>query len=187
MAITISALFAAWMALAVAVQLPSSPLRRARNLGVLGNLIPAWNFFAPRPAQGDFEVRYRTGVRLRPKAADTEWKLLDSWGDRHPLQLIFYPDRRSKHALFGCCSRIVKSIRRNGSSQMKVMVSAPYLLILAHASAQAAKGDEIQFRIDFVSRRPDRSGQTAGIAQKIVFQSAIHRRNPRPGTYGGKR
>lgn len=182
MAIAISGIFSAWLVLTVAVQFPAFPLRKTRYLGVLGNLIPAWHFFAPRPPQGDYEVWYRTVTQFEGVLRVTEWRMLDGCGPRQPTQLFVYPSRRSKHALQACCTRIVKATRRGVSNQLKVMISAPYLLLLAHIAAQANSGEDIQFRIDFVSSRPDRSRPQGRSASTTLFQSPIHQgRKPSTG------
>lgn len=169
MTAVIIAAFCIWILVIFLVQFPGFPLRKSRYLGVLGHFIPAWHFFAPKPPQGDLVVLYRTIHQADSVQQTTEWHVLEGWAGRRPTQLLIYPNRRAKHVLLHCCTRIMKLRRAPGSDLLEVLISAPYLLLLSYITAQVDGDADVQFRIDFVSSYPGTS------TSRTIFQSPLHR------------
>lgn len=187
MTAVIIAVFCTWILVIFCVQFPGFPLRKSRYLGVLGHFIPAWHFFAPKPPQGDVIVLYRTIHQTDSVPQTTEWHVLEGWGSRRPTQLLIYPNRRAKHVLLHCCTRIIRLRRVPGSDLLKVIISAPYLLLLSYITAQVEDDAHVQFRIDFVSSYPNRSLTPESSASRTIFQSPLHRSSKPSPTKAGPR
>jgi hypothetical protein len=173
----LSAAFFIWFLLIAAVQVPGFPLRKRRYLGVLGHFIPAWHFFAPKPPQGDVAVFYRSVRHMGNARQATEWRRLEGLGGRQSLQLLIYPNRRAKHVLLHCCTQITKSRKAPQSNLAKLMISAPYLLLLTHVTDRVNDPDsDVEFRIDFVRSDPEGSAGAELSKPRTIFRSPVHRR-----------
>lgn len=176
MTVVLSTVFCIWFLFIAAVQVPGFPLRKRRYLGVLGHFIPAWHFFAPKPPQGDVAVFYRSVRQMGTARQATEWHRLEGLGGRQTMQLVIYPNRRAKHVLLHCCTQITKSGKASQSNLAKLMISAPYLLLLTHVTDRVNDPDsDVQFRIDFVPSDPGGSADADLSKPRTIFRSPVHR------------
>ena len=102
--------------------LPRSP--RVRWL--LGELLPDWRFFAPRPAMHDLVIHMRT----RDADGDVSpWTAVTSTTRRSLSQLLFFPTRRSSKATIDVCNRLLPML---ASGRPDPEATSAYRLLVAH-------------------------------------------------------
>ena len=81
--IAVVGLLGAWFVTTAIVQYPNPVGRWLRAHDPTGHLLPGWNFFAPKPIQGDFAVWYRSwgamvdGLGEVVDASSTQWRELE--------------------------------------------------------------------------------------------------------------
>jgi hypothetical protein len=172
-----------WFFMTVMVQLPFGWCRNARSRDPLGHLLPAWNFFAPKPVRADFAVWYRSWA-----SCDNDWgEILESdslpWMElagieqRRMSDSVVNPGRYTRKSMFTCCYRIVMmlqhaSFRNNDTTGLpsdSMMISLPYLLLITKVSSSCPRAAAVQFRIDVVRH------QSGAARASTVFRSAVHR------------
>ncbi len=161
------AVFIVWGAASALTQVRRPFAQKFRRFDKLG-LLPAWNFFAPKPITSDFEVRYRTWSTTGGLG---HWYALDLPLERRFSDALLNPTRREKKAMFEACARVVKSYSLHHPNDDAVIISMSYLLILGRVSAAAAlpTTDGIQFGIWVTSASPD-----GRLNARQVFRSALH-------------
>ena len=162
------AIFGIWFSLSAISQMRLARTRWIRRFDFFG-LVPAWNFFAPRPIVTDYFVSYR--VWTDASTAPSEWHRLQYPGRRRVLDGIFNSRRRSRKALWDCANSLLTTRRRLKS---RVPPSDPaYLRLLARTSRDARKREDamfIQFRVTWV-----RGAHLATPVEKRWFLSGRHR------------
>jgi hypothetical protein len=151
-----------WVLASAVTQVRRPSAQRPRRYDYLG-LLPAWNFFAPRPITCDFQVRYR---EWSDEAGLSGWRPLELPRERTITDVVLNPTRREKKAMFEACARVVKSFTTYHPDEDAVMISMSYLLILGRVSAEVAGADAVQFGIWLTEHN-------AGDPRQ-VFRSALH-------------
>lgn len=169
MSTAICIVFGVWFGAQVLAQLPS-PRFRLRPPPSIRHLLPRWHFFAPKPIQGDFIVRYRTAAVSEDFRG--RWTMVSGYPSRRLHHTLIFPGRRAHRALFECCRQItVMHRRKQVSSQLAILLSPAYMLLLEHVSAVSGVGEheKLQFRIE-VSKRTDSGSER----RLVAFQSLVH-------------
>jgi hypothetical protein len=165
----ICVVFGVWFAAQVLAQLPS-PRFRLRPPALVRHLLPRWHFFAPKPIQGDFIVRYRTAAV--DEDFGNRWTVVPGYPSRRLHHALIFPGRRAHRALFECCRQVtIIARRKQAHAQFSLLLSPAYMLLLEHVSAVSGVGEheKLQFRIE-VSKRMD-----SGTEKRFVaFQSLVH-------------
>ena len=95
---------------------PARP-RSCARIDPIGHLLPGWNFFAPKPIQGDFAVWYRSwGASVDDRgevveASSTQWRELEGIERRRltDASVSVNPARYTRKSIFSCCMAIVKT------------------------------------------------------------------------------
>ena len=178
-AVVVLAIFIVWGAVSTLTQVRRPLAQSFRRFDKLG-LLPAWNFFAPKPITSDFEVRYRT---WSASGGLGQWYALDLPRQRRLSDALLNPTRREKKAMFEACARVVKSYSLHHPNDDAVIISMSYLLILGRVSAATALStiDGIQFGIWVTSAS---SHGPANARQ--VFRSALHTADRTPMEPAGR-
>lgn len=173
----------AWFVMTAIVQYPNPLGRRLRAYDPIGHLLPGWNFFAPKPIQGDFAVWYRAWadtVGDRGEVAQdssTEWCELAGIEQRRVTDTVINPSRYTRKSIFACCISVVKLMDQLGERSGAgpgvppdaVLMSLPYLLLTEKVTAECRDAIAVQFRIDVI-------GYSHGRARAhTAFRSAVHR------------
>jgi hypothetical protein len=188
LAIAVVGVLGAWFAMTAIVQLPWSRARRLRHYDPVGHLLPGWNFFAPKPIQGDFAVWYRSWNSTDRDceevidAGSTGWRELEGIERRRISDGLVNPGRYTRKSIFSCCTAVVRAVKHLGYEPGTgpdhppdaLMMSLPYLLLTEKVSQLCRGSVAVQFRIDVIGyHRGDAQSYTA-------FRSAVHRVcNPR--------
>ena len=194
--VAVVGLLAAWFVMTAIVQYPNPVGRRLRAYDPIGHLLPGWNFFAPKPSQGDFAVWYRcwsaaVDDRGRPiecsatprpgfevvEAGATPWRELEGIERRRLSDCVVNPGRYTRKSIFSCCMAIVRTMKQLGRQMAAetdlppdaVLMGLPYLLLAEKVTDQCRDSVAVQFRIDVI-------GYDTGTAQpRMAFRSAVHR------------
>ncbi len=181
--IAVVGLLGGWFVMTAIVQYPNPIGRRLRAHDPIGHLLPGWNFFAPKPIQGDFAVWYRSwgaavdGRGEVVQASSTQWRELEGIERRRLTDAAVNPGRYTRKSIFSCCMAIVKTMKRLGDETTPeidlppdaVMMSLPYLLLTEKVTDRCRDSVAVQFRIDVI-------GYDKGSAQShTAFRSAVHR------------
>jgi hypothetical protein len=189
LAIAAVAVLGAWFVMTAIVQFPHARGRRLRRFDPTGHLLPGWNFFAPKPIQGDFAVWYRSWNstdRDREEVLDAgskDWQELEGIERRRITDAVVNPGRYTRKSIFSCCTAIVRAIKHLGYDPLagtdhppdSLMMSLPYLLLTEKVTELCRDSVAVQFRIDVI-------GYDHGRAQSYTaFRSAVHRVSPPPG------
>src|ERR1700735_5385266 len=133
----------AWFVMTAIVQYPNPLGRRLRAYAPIGHLLPGWNFFAPKPIQGDFAVWYRSWSstdRDREEVLDagsTDWRELEGIERRRIADGVVNPGRYTRKSIFSCATAIVRAMKPLGYEPVvgadhppdSLMMSLPYLLL----------------------------------------------------------
>lgn len=161
-------LLAGWLTVTALVPLPvvGKVVRRALPEW-FSPLVPSWTFFAPRPGIDDRALFYRD---------------LLANGEVGPLRAVWPkepPPGRARKAVADAASQISGFLPSGAGSELsdaerklEIMVSPPYLLLLARCAAArhdvAAVG--VQFAVVLTNLREE--------PPRVVFTSAMHRLEP---------
>lgn len=120
--------FGLWLVLGMTVQLP--PFRAVIQRRDVLNLVPAWNFFAPTPGQGDYHLL------VRYQDADdtiTDWRELSLHDSRPAISFLWNPEKRIRKALFDV-AQAAATLARASDGDL-VVGTIPYLAVLNHVVA----------------------------------------------------
>jgi hypothetical protein len=176
------AVLAVWFLMTALVQLPAQRCKRIRRYDPTGNLLPGWNFFAPKPIQADFAVWYRAWGSYDEdrdevlESGSSAWRELAGIEQRRFMDALVNPGRYTRKSIFSCCSRIATTMRTinyepddlRDLPPSEIMLSLAYLLLAERVSSLSSDAVAVQFRIDVVRH-------AAGAARAAtVFRSAIH-------------
>jgi hypothetical protein len=167
------AIFASWFIIIAIGQIPRRACVRFRQYDPTGHLFPAWNFFSPKPVQSDFEIWYRCWPKRSPDTGidstdpSAKWVLFTAIGERQWWHGLIHPRRRATKGYFQACNRIVSARIAKRSSQ-EILLSVPYLLILAKISQLSVGATATQFRIDLIRYR------TGEREPQPLFLSGVH-------------
>ena len=144
------AVFAVWAVLSAVAQIRRPLVRRLRRFDVLG-LVPAWNFFAPRPIVSDYFLSYR--------AWDAQGRELHSWrrlpcpGDRRALDAVFNVRRRARKAQWGSANYLLSKASLAAAATQRITTPS-YLLLLGAVTREVRRqrdADAVQFRVECVA------------------------------------
>ncbi|MGW3294120.1 hypothetical protein ACWC9S_09140 [Streptomyces xiamenensis] len=91
----------------LASQHPHMSFHRVMRKDRFSSAFPNWRFFAPNPAQHDFEFFYRT---LDEAGETSSWQPVDVIQGRHPRQILWFPGRRPEKAVFDVGSEIMMAL-----------------------------------------------------------------------------
>lgn len=181
--IAVVGVLAAWFVMTAIVQYPNPLGRRLRAYDLTGHLLPGWNFFAPKPIQGDFAVWYRSwcaSVDDRGEvveAQSSQWHELAGIEQRRLTDSVLNPGRYTRKSILSCSMAIIKAMKRLGNESRvaadlppdAVIMSLPYLLLTEKVTGKCRNAVAVQFRIDVI-------GYDRGNAQShTAFRSAVHR------------
>lgn len=129
----------------VAAQHPNSAFGRVKRWDTMSALFPNWRFFAPEPAQHDYDVFYR--VR-DADGTDTEWIRLHEISTRRLSQFVWFPERRPEKGLFDIVSEMMTTM---SAGVDRLMASPPYAMLRSYVAHHLATGadeaDGFQFSI----------------------------------------
>ncbi|MFC9892554.1 hypothetical protein ACFVMC_02555 [Nocardia sp. NPDC127579] len=160
-----AAVLASWLLVTVLVPMPLVGKVVGRALpACFAPLVPSWTFFAPRPAIDDRVLCYRD---------------LLSNGEVSPLRAVWpdaRPPGRTRKAV-GDASAQLSTLLSAGPDanpsdagrKVEIMVSPPYLLLLARCVA--ARHDVTAVGVQFVVVLTNLRGDPP----RVVFTSAMHR------------
>ncbi|MEV6119223.1 hypothetical protein AB0M23_01615 [Streptomyces sp. NPDC052077] len=107
----------------VCCQHPNPVFDRVQRLDPLSSVFPNWRFFAPTPAQHDFQFYYRT---LDEAGETSDWTALEVIQGRRARQFLWFPERRSEKAVYDLGSEILRVLDRG----FEVAVTLPSFRIL---------------------------------------------------------
>ncbi|MYU26019.1 hypothetical protein [Streptomyces sp. SID8352] len=107
----------------VCSQHPNPVFDRVQRLDPLSSVFPNWRFFAPTPAQHDFQFYYRT---LDEAGETSDWTALEVIQGRRARQFLWFPERRSEKAVYDLGSEILRVLDRG----FEVAVTLPSFRIL---------------------------------------------------------
>jgi hypothetical protein len=118
--------FAAWAGCTLLVHVPALklPIRR-RDVCAL---VPEWNFFAPRPAEGDYVLLHRDHCidgSLAP------WRELRVAAPRRWWNAAWNPTKRNRKALFDAVTELALHVKEEDPT---IIASIPYLTLLNYVS-----------------------------------------------------
>jgi hypothetical protein len=142
-----AATFAAWLVVTVSNHHPLSQFDRLRPYDRTGLLIPNWRFFAPEPAQHDFQILHRV---LSADGEQSPWRQTRRFASRAWAHMIWFPDRRHDKALFDICNELLMA---KGTGVRDVSRTAPYRLLrdfVAYTVRQEHAGGEMPQGFQFV-------------------------------------
>lgn len=138
-------IFTFWFLVSVASQLRTEWIGSRRRYDVFG-LVPAWNFFAPRPIVTDYLISYRI---WNEDTAD-EWITLDVPGRRRWTDAFFNPRRRKRKALWTAGHAISWNLQDQAVSPL----DPAYLLLLGVVTkcvhCRGEPSGHVQFRVDCI-------------------------------------
>lgn len=89
-------------------QHPNRVFDSIRSLDRVGFWLPNWRFFAPEPAQNDFQLLFRT---LSVDDEESEWIQASSPAPRRIVQSIWFPSRRRDKGVFDAVVDLVTHFR----------------------------------------------------------------------------
>ncbi|MFI6818283.1 hypothetical protein ACIBG7_38215 [Nonomuraea sp. NPDC050328] len=90
-------------------QHPHEAFSRVIRFDRFAALFPNWRFFAPTPAQHDFQFYYRT---LDVAGQTSEWRPVELIVGRRPHQILWFPERRAEKAVFDLGAEILRYLDR---------------------------------------------------------------------------
>lgn len=122
-------LLAALFLIAVAGQTQGQLVAWLRHWDLF-ELVPAWNFFAPRPGRFDYHLLFRDEVA----AGWTGWREVRLYGERCWFDCLWNRRRRLKKAVFDATGAIQTEAGR-GNADPRLTI--PYLLLLMVVSGLA--------------------------------------------------
>ncbi|MET9976073.1 hypothetical protein ACFYOI_32350 [Streptomyces microflavus] len=108
---------------AICCQHPHPSFDRVQRLDPLSSVFPNWRFFAPTPAQHDFQFYYRT---LDVAGETSDWSALEVIQGRRARQFVWFPERRAEKAVYDLGSEILRVLDRG----FEVAVTLPSFRIL---------------------------------------------------------
>ncbi|MFF4542420.1 hypothetical protein [Streptomyces aureus] len=156
-----------WLVLTLVCQARTRVAAVVRRHDVLG-LIPLWTFFAPTPGMQDYVLlrRYRTfDGRL------TQWReLADAPAGGRPLWAVWNPARRHAKALLDASQGLLQ-LASLGRRPQEIELSAPYLAILAHVSAQPCSEEPCAAQFALVIQK---SSAYEEAVPAVAFVSSLH-------------
>lgn len=91
----------------VCSQHPNSAFSRVLRWDSFSAVFPNWRFFAPTPAQHDFQFHYRT---LSHNGETSEWSAVEVIEGRRPHQIVWFPGRRPEKAVFDLGSETIQAL-----------------------------------------------------------------------------
>ena len=121
--IAVVGLLGGWFVMTAIVQYPNPIGRWLRAHDPIGHLLPGWNFFAPKPIQGDFAVWYRSwgatvdGRGEVVQASSTQWRELEGIERRRLTDAAVNPGRYTRKSIFSCCMAIVKTMNDSATKR----------------------------------------------------------------------
>ncbi|WP_407561341.1 hypothetical protein [Streptomyces sp. 184] len=162
-----AAVCALWIVLTLVCQTRSRLATKIRSYDFLA-LIPRWTFFAPTPGTQDFVLlrRYRTSDgRL------TRWRETPGTAAAgRPLYAVWNPARRHTKALLDAAQSLMELASRGGRPE-EIELTAPYLALLAHVSAQPCSEEPHATQFALVIQK---SSAFAESAASVAFVSSLH-------------
>ena len=167
-------MYIAWVLLLFMVQIPfPSTLVVRRRFGPAG-VLPAWNFFAPRPIVSDLFIEAR-GAR---DGHVGKWAQVYPPRERTWGQAFVNTERRSRKMLFDAAVTVATAAARVKDPR-HLLESYPYLLVL-NASTSAQRQNDV----DLLQFRLVRVTDYYGTARRSeVYRSPWHRCSPESVRY----
>ncbi|GGY59900.1 hypothetical protein [Streptomyces omiyaensis] len=162
-----AAVCSVWIVLTLVCQGRSRVAAAIRRHDVFG-LIPLWTFFAPTPGTQDYVLLRRC------RTADgrlTQWRELggaDATGQ--PLCTVWNPARRHAKALLDAAQSLLELASRVGRPE-EIELSAPYLALLAHVSAQPCSEEACATQFALVIQK---SSAYEEAVPAVAFVSSLH-------------
>ncbi|MEN3586391.1 MULTISPECIES: hypothetical protein [unclassified Streptomyces] len=119
----------------LAAQHPNQMFARVNKLDKTSVLLPNWRFFAPTPAQHDYQFLYRT---LSYDRETSPWQMVEVINERRLAQFVWFPGRRAEKAIFDLCQEV--------------------LTVLGDGFEVAAHHPAYRMLVEFIRDRVNRSG-----------------------------
>lgn len=160
-------------------QHPHPSFNRVRRMDPLSTLFPNWCFFAPTPAQHDFQFYYRT---LSEAEETSEWIPLEVIAGRRLRQIAWYPERRAEKAIFDLGTEVLRHLDK-GFGPAGTLPS--YRLLCSHlGDVIAASGGAPAKGFQFSLTR--NAGYDTSEEPEVLFVSPYTplSRTPAPGVEG---
>jgi hypothetical protein len=157
---TAAATFAGWLVVTVGSNHPLIQFNRLRSFDRTAMFIPNWRFFAPEPAQHDFQILHRV---LTADGEQTPWRLTSQIAPRSWSHVIWHPELRRDKALFDIFSELLTA-RHAGAGD--VSRTAAYRLLRDF--------------VEYVVRQEHPENATPQGFQFIVAQDTGHDEEPEP-------
>lgn len=127
------AAFSCWLAATVAHSFGIGS-KLERHFGVLAQLLPGWNFFAPTPGTADYFLLYRDyhGDTSEP----TPWREVQTLSpSRTKLAWLWNPEKLRTKSFFDMVQAIGMECRgRNCARDKMLQLSVPYLHLLNYVT-----------------------------------------------------
>ncbi len=121
----------------IAAQHPNPAFARPKKLDPFSSLFPNWRFFAPVPAQHDYDIFYRHKTPERT----SDWLRLHEITPRKFSQFLWFPERRPEKGLFDIVSELVTTMT---SGVDRMMASVPYAMLRHYVQRHITHVDDEQ-------------------------------------------
>jgi hypothetical protein len=158
--------FGLWLGLTALCQLPTKTSDRIRTWDLL-NIIPRWNFFAPRPSTQDFHLLFRDRL---VDGTVSPWREVPPARPPKLINPIWNPGRRYNKALFDATQHLAQEVKRYRHNLPGLRISIPYLAILNFVSNLEHSSDATELQFLIMASK----GRAALSEPEIVFVSSLH-------------
>ena len=156
----------AWLVLSALNQLPLRWMGRIKRRDYFG-LIPRWTFFAPNPANTDYQLYYRD--RLRDGRL-TDWREAPVRGEKPLRVAVWNPEKRRQKALSDFMRSIARSLRNAKGDADTLQLNLGYIALLHFTSNSPHDAESVttQFAVwQTYGFRPSRK-------PRLVMHSRFH-------------
>ncbi|RKN11095.1 hypothetical protein D7319_07245 [Streptomyces radicis] len=148
----------------VCSQHPNPAFGRVMRWDAFSALFPNWRFFAPNPAQHDFQFHYRT---LSHAGETSEWCPVEVIAGRMPHQIAWFPGRRPEKAVFDLGSEVIQALDKGFSHAVHVPAYRLLRAYLADEVERSGRRDVKGFQFTLVRT----AGYDESEEPEVVFVS----------------
>ena len=129
---------AIWFGLSVANQFPLKTLRGWQRADVL-QLLPMWNFFAPRPGVHDYYLLYRN---VSESGSVGDWQVLQPTRSRGWSTCVWNPDKIENKVVSDLVQMFADYHKPGATGTPATMLTLPYLVWLQMTVVAPAVNNE---------------------------------------------